>query len=58
MFEIMLLVILIAILGAVVWVASATYSMYQLLGKGSIDAYGEEMEMGLTQAANRAKKNK
>jgi hypothetical protein len=58
MFEILLILLLIAILGALVWVASATYSMYQLLGKGTIDAYGEDMEIGMVHAANRAKKNK
>lgn len=58
MFEILLILLLIAILGALVWVASATYSMYQLLGKGTIDAYGEEMDIGLVQAASRSKKNK
>ena len=54
MFEILVVILLFAILCALVWVASATYSMFRMLGQQeSADAISDQ-EIGLNSSPRRS----
>ncbi len=55
-FEILVVILLFAILCALVWVASATYSMYRMLWQDSTTDAISEQQIGMVPAAHRAHK--
>lgn len=58
MFEILVIILLVAILGGLAWMGAGMYYLSKALsGVELIDAQGQEMPAGLEAAAQRAKKS-